>query len=225
MNELDRIDITQMLLHENGSVLYRGAEGVLVRGAKSGTLLTDMTDGDFLVKKLRELSLTENVQLTVKSESVRDTLRAQLGCSDETPCTQWVYEKKEAPAYPACDIRPLTLDDAQTVAEHYGLVEHSLPYATDRIRAGRMWGLVEDGVLAGFIGMHREGAMGMLEILPEYRRKGYGFALEAFLIGWQIQQGWTPYCHVVYGNEASEHLQIRLGMTKCDAPAIWTWND
>ena len=86
-----------------------------------------------------------------------------------------------------------------------------------------MWGLFEDGKLAGFIGTHSEGSMGILEVFPEHRRKGYGMMLESYLIRWHLERGWTPFGHVIDGNEASVRLQQKAGMEKGDLPAIWVF--
>ena len=39
------------------------------------------------------------------------------------------------------------------------------------------FGAFVDGQLAGFVGEHSEGSMGMLEIFPAYRRRGLGYSL------------------------------------------------
>ena len=76
-----------------------------------------------------------------------------------------------------------------------------------------MLGGLVDGVLAGFAGIHQEGAMGMLEVLPQFRRRGLAEVLEAALIDQQLRRGRFPYCHVRHGNTASEALQQKLGLT------------
>ena len=63
--------------------------------------------------------------------------------------------------------------------------------------------------------------MGMLEILPPFHRRGYAAQLEAFLIAAALKESRTPYCHVVDGNEASLHLQRKMGLTCTRLPAIW----
>lgn len=70
-------------------------------------------------------------------------------------------------------------------------------------------------------GFHDDGSMGMLEILPPFRRRGYAAQLEAFLIAAALKEGRTPYCHVVDGNEASLYLQRKMGLTCTRLPAIW----
>ena len=36
-----------------------------------------------------------------------------------------------------------------------------------------------------------------------------------------LKEGRAPYCHVVDGNEASLHLQWKMGLTCTRLPAIW----
>ena len=55
--------------------------------------------------------------------------------------------------------------------------------------------------------------MGMLEVLPQFRRRGLAEVLEAALIAQQLERGRFPYCHVRHGNAASEALQKKLGLT------------
>lgn len=219
---IDNADIRELVLHEGGAVLYDGAEGVIA-AQPNGTVLSDITDGDALCARLDALGLHEPEQFAVKSKSAADALKKHYGLEGEMPCTQWVYCKAQPPVWDASDIRPLTPELAPVAAAHYHLVDNSTEYIRKCIDGGRMWGLFEEGRLAGFIGLHNEGSMGMLEVFPEYRRKGYGQRLEAFLIDWHLRQGRQPYCHVVDGNEASVRLQTKLGLTKADLPAIWVY--
>ena len=55
--------------------------------------------------------------------------------------------------------------------------------------------------------------MGLLEVLPQFRRRGLAEALEAALIGRQLGKGALPYAQVRIGNTASEALQEKLGLT------------
>lgn len=218
---LKRIDIDQMLLHETGRILWEGDAGVIAQSTDGGLVLSDVADGALLREKIRELFPQGHRSFCVHSDDAAQALRAEFGLSGEMYCSQWVYTAQEAPEYPPHDIRPLAPQDVPLAAAHYHLVDDSEAYLAGRAAAGRAWGLYENGALAGFIGVHSEGSMGMLEIFPEYRRKGYGYALEAFAIGLHLRRGWTPYSQVVRGNEASVKLQEKVRMELCAEPAIW----
>lgn len=217
---LNTVDFDELLRQGVGEVLYRGAEGVILREEEKGPVMSDISDGRTLCERLRALQLPDFDLIAVKSEDAFQAVSREFGLTESHPCTQWVYCLPEPPAYPACDIRLLTLEYAQTVGEQY---HQNYDYVRERIAAGCMWGLFEDGNLAGFIGIHTERAMGMLEIYPSYRKRGYGYALEAFLIGRLMKNGAIPYCHVIDGNDASIRLQKKLGMRKAEKPTIWCW--
>lgn len=218
----DNVDIWELITQEGGSILYEGAEGVIA-AKPDGTVLSDILDGDTLCARLEALSLSNSEQFAVKSRSAVDALKKRFGLSGEMPCTQWVYCKEQPPIWEASDIRPLTEEFVPIAAAHYHLVDDSADYIRNCVETERIWGLFEENQLAGFIGMHGEGSMGMLEVFPKFRRKGYGYRLEAFLIDWHLRQGRHAYCHVVDGNEASVRLQTKLGLTKAPLPVIWVY--
>lgn len=216
------LDLLQLLRHEDGYILYEGDEGGIVREGHAGTVISDILDADRLCEILKQLALPDFNIIEVKSEECAQKLREVFGFNGCNPCSQWYYPNKIPPQLPDCDIRPLTQEYAQLAGKHY---YEEYDYVRSRIEAERMWGLFADRKPAGFIGMHSEGAMGLLEVFPEYRHKGYGYALEAFLITLHLQRGWTPYCHVIDGNEASIRLQKKLGMECASLPAIWIWKE
>ena len=121
--------------------------------------------------------------------------------------SQAYYLQKEPPrvqARPGVSVRPLTLEDMDFVLENY----HNPGAYESHIRQR-----IAEGELAGFAGIHQEGALGMLEVLPQFRRRGLAEVLEAAIIARQLERGRFPYCHVRRGNTASEALQRKLGLT------------
>lgn len=221
ISDLNTVDMTQLLYRHLGVTLYAGEEGSILRQGTSGSILTDISSGKRLLELLTELNVPRITQLAVKNEEVFEALRLAYGFLERCPCSQWVYIHREAPKQMPCDIRPLGPEYTEQVVRHYHLVDDPYSYIRNRIDLGQMWGAFEGNALAGFIGTHDEGAIGLLEILPDYRRKGYGYALEAWLIAHQLTQGYVPYCHVVEGNRASELLQQKLGMIRADLPVLW----
>ena len=133
-----------------------------------------------------------------------------------------LYLQPSPPEVPACSIRPLTAEDAAEAARYYHLFDDPLPYLRGRAEAGALWGhFTAEGRLAGFLGIHSEGSMGMLEVVPEFRRHGIAQALEAALIRLHLERGWLPYCFVAPDNVPSLSLQAKLGLTNIHIPAIW----
>lgn len=136
-----------------------------------------------------------------------------------SPCHQAVYTSQKRLLVSA-DIRQLDLTYLEQVARGYSLF-YDPDYVADRIQAGVMFGAFVDGNLAGFVGEHSEGSMGMLEVFPAYRRQGLGMALESFQINRLLDQGRVPFDQVIVGNDRSYRLQQKLGMVLSQDTISW----
>ena len=77
--------------------------------------------------------------------------------------------------------------------------------------------------LIGFIGEHLEGSMGLLYVFPEFRRQGFGSALEKICISETLKKSFIPFGQVEKDNQASLALQKRIGMTVSDRLLCWMW--
>lgn len=151
-------------------------------------------------------------------------------------CHQAVYTKKEKlpitglyrldgqqeegqPRMRKLDIRYLDV-----VAKHYDgmdATEETRAYLRERIEKGWMFGAFFGEELAGFVGMHTEGSIGMLTVLPEYRGRKLGKALETYAVNVSLEQGFTPYGQVKEGNEISLRLQESLGLCFSKTQVYW----
>ena len=137
-------------------------------------------------------------------------------------CTTAVYWKQE-PLHvekPGITTRRLTEADLRFVLDNYHNPGAYEEHIRERIAYGMIGGLL-DGQLAGFAGIHQEGTVGMLEVLPEFRRHGLAEVLEAEAINLQLEKHRLPYGHIRVGNEASKALQRKLGLTLDDNPMYW----
>lgn len=155
-----------------------------------------------------------------------------LGYRLDMECCQAVYTRKEklpiAGLYRAdgqagengIEIRRLSQRQLAAVNAVYHTVDDD-DYVRGRIEKGAMYGAFYGDELAGFIGVHSEGSIGMLEVLPQYRRRGIAAALETYLFNLFIERGMTPYGQVVVGNEVSCGLQRRLGLCTAKETVFW----
>ena len=155
----------------------------------------------------------------------RDTVKtlSEAGAYREImPCTQAVYLKAEPPQVqrPGVSLRPLTMEDMDFVLKNYHHPGAYEEHIRGRIAEG-MTGVMMGGKLAGFAGVHQEGSMGLLEVLPQFRRRGLAEMLEADLIRRQLEKGLLPYCHIQPGNDASTALQKKLGLTFDSRTLYW----
>ena len=105
------------------------------------------------------------------------------------------------------------IDAAYPHLDREGVLEH--------IRTGRLYAGFWKGEFIGFIGEHPEGSIGLLEIFPEYRRRGFAYDLESFMILLHYSQGKIPFAQVFVDNEKSLSLQRKLGMDIAGQSCFW----
>ena len=152
------------------------------------------------------------------------TERYGIHCKEQF-CMQYCYSKgTHLPVSGNCEFRMMTDDDIPFLQEHYKL-SNDTEYLKSRIAAGIIWGAYIDGKCAGFIGGHREGSIGMLEVLPEYRRRGIGTDLENFQMNRFIDRGLVPYGQVYIDNDGSHALQQKSGLEMSSDIICWVAPD
>lgn len=134
-------------------------------------------------------------------------------------CHQFVYPTK---ALEECDINGVHF--SRLLEKDYSLAHDTYTFGaaisledfSEHVKNGfSVAAYDQNEELCGFIGTHSDGSMGMLEVLPKYRRQHIGEELERRLINEIIKSGKTPFCHVVFGNEKSFNLQLKLGGRCC----------
>jgi len=116
---------------------------------------------------------------------------------------------------------PLVKEDAKTIYENSDYKNSiSLEYAEDQIRKGITAGVRVDGRLAAWGMTQDDGGMGFLHVLPEYRRKGYGYHVTLALIEAVRKIGKIPFAYIVSDNVKSINLISKLGFIR-DKKVHW----
>lgn len=212
-------DFLEITRRGTGELLLCTADAVVMREPSSGVILFHAKHEPAARAALEKMPRAG--LYAVHGDWAARLVMQKTGCTSFEKCHQARYLRDEAPA-PVLEAQMRTLEEsfAETVLRHYrGVADPA--YTVGRLRAGAVMGAFVDGALAGFIGTHAEGSMGMLEVFPAYRRQGLGFALEAELIRRLLSRGAIPFCHIIDGNEASLRLQRRLGMTFAGELVYW----
>ncbi len=168
------------------------------------------------------------------SEKYADTafkgLTCVMGVKWECPsmsgadaCKTYAYLKPLPPDIGKFDIRRLAPTLDAVIAEKYRNRGNGVTQAEAHelmVNKG-VFGAFTDSKFAGFIGRHADGSMGMLTVFDEYRRNGYGGALERFMINYVMTFGRVPFCDVYIDNAPSVALQNAIGMTEADGLTFW----
>lgn len=215
MLEISLLPETEALrCDENGLLLYQ--DGLYLLACEPGRAAS------FLPLMTRNLSDDQERLIVLRGEELIDPLVRNYGFQVVMDCLHAVYpSKKPLPCSlpEGVEIRPLDLSYVDFVHEHYHMVD-DIGYIRERVEAG-MFGAFVAGQIADFIGTHEERPIGLLEVLPEYRRLGLAYALEAHLINRLLAQGRTPFCQVAVVNEPSIALQRKLGMEISSTVIHW----
>lgn len=199
-------------LKRGASVLYEAEDGIVL---KHHSII-------YSAGTVSELSLFSDAFVAMVCEpSVRDRLFEAGVFRECFECLQAIYTGK-----------PISLEREDVVLRQLGLSDmpfilanYHHPGAKEKHIRERlddyMVGAFVNGKCVGFAGIHEEGAMGLLEVLPDFRRQGIAEVLESHLINWCLQNSRLPYCHVLTNNTASIALQNKLKLTFDNKPLYW----
>ena len=226
---LKNIDMLELLPLPTTEVLCAAPDGVLLHSDNLYLLSAEPDARERLWTILEDALASqagEEILLIAHDADTRGHFLGRHGFRILMDCVHGVYERNEPVSFPLPDgaqIRRLGMEHLDFVHAHYHTVD-DVDYLSERIEEG-MFGAFVEGKLAGFIGTHDERAMGLLEILPEYRRRGLAFALEGHLINHLLSIGRLPFGQVRIDNAPSLALQRSLGLTMSDAVVHWLARD
>ena len=217
-------DMIQTIARGQAELLEATALGVLIRHRRAGLYMLAGDEAGMLALAGRIPADARDVLIhgTMRPEKVH-ALRQRFGRAYAHPFIAYAYYGACPPEEENTVIRSLGMDALDFVHANYGHAGRA--YLAERLADGVMIGAVVDGHLAGFIGEHVEGSMGLLHIMPEDRRHHLGFALERADIRRTMLRGQTPFCQVAPDNAASRSLQRRLGMTQAEGMLYWITDD
>ena len=192
-NRLLYLNMLEVLRRGSAELLWAGEGGVLLYDRGSGAYMLTARDRATLDGMLP--LLPADCDLLVGHDLwYRDELAGRFGLWKEELCVQAAWMAPEPPEAPAFggELRLLGEEWAPYVCEHYSKSDiGGLEHIRQAIGAG-MLGAFVDGTLAGFAGFHGEGSIGLLEVLPAYRRRGLGEALLRGRCGWRWSGGSMP---------------------------------
>lgn len=183
-------------------------------------------------KLLQEISKDERIEcIAIHQREMVPFMEKYFHLKTDMECLQGAYTRREklpvrglyGPDGRGEDgfaIRTLTEEFIPFVAEHYSEIG-SPEYVTERILHGAVYGAFYEEKIVGFIAEHEEGSIGMLYVLPEYRKRHVAMALETYCMNLAVERGEIPYGQVVLGNEASIRLQEKMGICFAKETIVW----
>lgn len=224
--ERDRLlhmDMLEPIRRGQAEILKAGPGGVLIYETRSRT---HMLSAESLEAGKALCCRVEQPYLFVAHDRENaEYFRGKYGFQTAQECWAAAYLGNVALPVPGdIEIRRLGEEYFEIINANYSTFSGE-EYIRDRIREGVMQGAFRNGVLLGFAGMHPEGSVGMLEVLPEYRRQGAATALMAAMVNFCLERGCVPFSQIFAGNEASLGLHRKMGFTIAQRPMYWVMNN
>lgn len=190
-------------------------QSVMVRGTsdKNWVYLSSKSETE-LLSLINRLSRNDDNFAVVEDWMVPYILK-DSGKEENLTCIKlYLPDNVSLPAC-KCKISELSVEDAEYIYDNYKYQNFTcIEYIKDRITRGIGLGIYESNKLTAWIITHDDGAMGFLNVLPEYRRRGYGLELTVSLVQKLRAAGEIPFVHIEEGNIKSMSLALKLGFVK-----------
>lgn len=208
------VDMLESLRQEDAVILHDSGQALLLQLKSWPLYLLAAADPEEGERLLAGMTPDENGLVAVVLHGKELFSRAEvLGFTESTPCYQTLYDKNDLlPLHTELAIRHPDRTDYETICKAY-----TLPIGEDEIYASIdrpefSAGYLGD-LLAGFIGLHAEGSIGMLHVFEAFRGRGYALDLAAHMINRRMADGAFPYGQVFIDNDASIALQKKMGLS------------
>lgn len=231
--KLLHIDMIELINRGRARIVYRDAKELLLRDMVSGIYFhTRMADVSTEWNLPQELGKDERIEcIAIHQREMVPFMEKYFHLKTDMECMQGAYTRKEklpvrglygpdGRGENGFSIRVLSEEFIPFVTEHYSEIGTE-EYVTDRIRHGAVYGAFYDEKIVGFIADHEEGSIGMLYVLPEYRKRHVAMALETYCMNLAIERGEIPYGQIVLGNKPSISLQEKMGICFARETIVW----
>jgi GNAT superfamily N-acetyltransferase len=236
LNAIENLNIDRVIKRGTAQIIEKTDDAILLKDTRSKALMLacdDVSKGMEILKQniddtKRNIGDTKQNNgetkplIMISNAELGRRVADKFGYENIMECYQMAFLSKEPPkADDVLEYKTATMEDFPLISREYGLV--SKEELKELIERGNIVMGYENSSPVGFIGEHMEGSVGLLQVLQEHRRKGYGTALEIEMIRRTLEKGDIPFGQVVVGNTASLELQKKLGLTKSEGTIFWMW--
>jgi len=217
-NTILNIDMIEPIRLNKADIIYAHDDGVMIHELRSNSYMLATNESSRSIDLIN--TLKEPKLFRVAQKDVCDYLCEHYRFHEIMECYQAVYDSKiMLEINDSLKIRLLTSVDFSLIKENY---DH---FSDDEIREHLSnhdiyGGYYHDQVI-GFIGTHFEGSIGLLYILPEFRKMGFASQLESHMINLKLKEKLIPYAQIEIHNQKSLALQRKLGLTISNDHLYW----
>jgi len=200
-------------------IIYATQDGVCLLETVSGAYMMSVTSQETGRALLAQLP-SEGI-FSFHQSFMLDDFKEKMRYSNLLENYQAVYLSDE-PLSVSCEIviEPLTMSHFNVITDAYD-VDVGADYLKKRMLAKELFVGFVGSELVGFIGIHAEGSIGMLKVFDQHLGNGYGTALTAYAVNYQLAQGITPFEQVGVDNAASLAIARKLGFSISTNKVYW----
>ncbi len=150
--------------------------------------------------------------LAAINDMMLDKIRSKYTCTWTLSCTRFYLPKEAIIPESSLPLSLLSTTDAEHIYFNSNYkIYSSVDYMREQIKQGIGIAYRQEQTLAGWVLTHDDGAMGMLHVLPKFRKRGIARALVTDLTKKIRDKGFLPYTYVEPSNTASMELVKSLG--------------
>ncbi len=224
LNSIKNLNIKRVLDRGTGKIIYQDDKSILVLDEISKAYMLACDDTNDGMNILEKYESTDITLFFTSNKELGNKVFAKYEFDKKIECYQMADLKQEVPEHSGnLAFREATMDDYQFISAEYDrLSEEELKEVISRHNI--ILGYTDEGIV-GFIGEHLEGSIGLLYILPKFRRRGYASELEKEMSRRTLAKGYIPFGQVEVDNEASIKLQESMGLTKSENAFLWMWKE
>jgi len=191
-------------------IIYAESDGVFIKETKSGVYMLTVSDfdkGKTLVDKIGKPA-----HICIYQKDIADYFYKKHGYKKCAKNVQAVYTQLDYVEMSShvLNLEALTLAHLDLVYKHFSdYLKYD--YIKRHLLHGAIWGGFLDSELCGFVGIHEEGAIGMIKVLENFRGRGYASELTGCIVNIQLDKREIPFSQIEHDNEASIGLHKKLG--------------
>lgn len=217
-NSILHMSMIEPIRRNTADILYADIDGVLIKETISNAYMISVVNiekGKELLDNIKDCNL-----ILAHQKLLVDYIVDKFKLKKVQECFQFVYMNKTMlKVNEELEIKKMEPYQKDIILENYK--ELSSYEVNELLNLGNIFGGYKDGTLIGFIGNHLEGGIGLLEVFPLFRRKGYGTILESFIVNQMLEDGLVPYGQVFSDNHKSISLQKNLGFNISEEKLYW----
>lgn len=127
-------------------------------------------------------------------------------------CNKYVFKGNKINGERKIKTSILSESESKYIYENYSYKEFANEdYIRNCIKNDISYGVYEDGILVAWVMRHDDGAIGMLNVIEEYRNRGYGEALVKSITQGILDKGDIAFAHIEEYNKKSITLLKKVG--------------